>query len=101
MVTPEQLVARQNSARAAMTKLRGLSRANLDALIVLGDDQNESYLDDCRPAIASLLRRDDPERQQAARHLFALPEWYIKNRSGFFEPEKARDYPVHSALACT
>src|SRR5882757_473985 len=51
MVAPEHLVARQNQARAAMAHLRDvLGGAALDALIVMGDDQNESYLEDCRPA---------------------------------------------------
>src|SRR5262249_7407806 len=53
MVAPEQLVARQNVARAAARRLRGaVAAANLDALIVVGDDQNESYREDCRPTFA-------------------------------------------------
>src|SRR5437899_8254798 len=53
MVAPEHLVARQNVARAAAQRLRQtLGAAKLDALIVMGDDQNESYLEDCRPAFA-------------------------------------------------
>src|SRR5262249_49325534 len=28
-----------------------------------------------------------------------FPDWYIKNRAAFFEPEKPRDYPVHASLA--
>src|SRR5215475_2127698 len=53
MVAPEHLVARQNVARAAVRHLRdAVSAAALDALIVFGDDQNESYLEDCRPTFA-------------------------------------------------
>ena len=53
MVAPEHLVARQNIARAAMQRIRQtVAGAGLDALIVMGDDQNESYRDDCRPAFA-------------------------------------------------
>ena len=48
-----------------------LSNAKLDALIAFGDDQNESYLEDCRPAFAIYYGEHDPQRQQAARHLFA------------------------------
>src|SRR5215471_11435259 len=49
MTTPEQLVARQNIARAAAHHLRKtLSEARLDALIVIGDDQNETYKEACR-----------------------------------------------------
>ncbi len=100
MVTPEQLVVRQNDARAATRRLRQvLANAKLDALIVLGDDQNESYLEDCRPAFAVYYGdtiRNDNKQHETYSH---LPEWYIKNRAAFFEPEKPRDYPVHSALA--
>src|SRR6516164_5535448 len=53
MVAPEHLVERQNVARAAVSHLRKtVSTAALDALIVFGDDQNESYREDCRPAFA-------------------------------------------------
>ena len=73
--------------------------AALDALIVFGDDQNESYLEDCRPAFAIYYGetiRNDVKQHQTYSH---LPEWYIKNRSAFFEPEAPRDYPVHDKLA--
>src|SRR5712671_5293910 len=53
LVAPENLVARQNIARTAVRRLRdAVSAAALDALIVFGDDQNESYLEDCRPIFA-------------------------------------------------
>src|SRR5215813_2316358 len=53
MVAPEHLVARQNVARNAMEHVaQSLASANVDALIVIGDDQNESYKEDCRPAFA-------------------------------------------------
>src|SRR5262249_23386585 len=51
MVAPKHLVARQNVARAAIEHLQQrLASSKLDALIVMGDDQNESYREDCRPA---------------------------------------------------
>lgn len=100
MVAPEHLVARQNIARGAMRHLRETLRgANLDALIVLGDDQNESYREDCRPAFAVYF--GDTIRNGNAQHAtYAhFPAWYIENRKGFFEPDAPRDYPVDSALA--
>lgn len=99
-VAPEHLVARQNVARAAARQLRAaVSGAGLDALIVFGDDQNESYLEDCRPIFA--IYYGDTIRNGSTQHTTYshLPEWYIKNRAGFFEPEAPRDYPVHAALA--
>jgi 3-O-methylgallate 3,4-dioxygenase len=100
MVAPEHLVARQNVARDASKHLRqAIAAARLDALIVIGDDQNESYLEDCRPAFAVYC--GETIRNANAQHTTYshYPEWYIKNRAGFFEPEKPRDYPVHAPLA--
>jgi 3-O-methylgallate 3,4-dioxygenase len=100
MVTPEGLVARQNVARAAVRRLREtVGAAALDALIVFGDDQNESYREDCRPTFA--IYCGDTIRNGNAQHATYndLPAWYIRNRAAFFEPVEPRDYPVHSALA--
>jgi Catalytic LigB subunit of aromatic ring-opening dioxygenase len=100
LVAPENLVARQNVARAAVRHLReAVSAAALDALIVFGDDQNESYLEDCRPVFAIYF--GDTIRNSNAQHATYshLPEWYIKNRAAFFETDAPRDYPVHAPLA--
>jgi Catalytic LigB subunit of aromatic ring-opening dioxygenase len=100
MVAPKDLVARQNVARDAAKRLRQvISAAKLDALIVLGDDQNESYLEDCRPTFA--IYHGETIRNSNAQHTTYshFPEWYIKNRAGFFEAEKPRDYPVDAKLA--
>jgi len=101
MVAPEHLVARQNVARAAIKHVaQALAGARLDALIVIGDDQNESYKEDCRPAFAIYYGdtiRNSNEQHEDYRRRF--PEWYVENRQAFFEDEKPRDYPVHSGLA--
>src|SRR5262249_61365981 len=78
---------------------RARAAARLDALIVMGDNQNESYLEDCRPAFA--VYYGDTIRNNSTQHktYSHLPEWYIKNRQGFFEQEKPREYPVHAGLA--
>lgn len=101
MVAPAELVARQNKARAAAAHLRQtLSTAKLDALIVLGDDQDESYLEDCRPTFAiyygdTILNSNE----QHERYRQRFPEWYVKNRQGFFEDSTPRAYPVDAKLA--
>lgn len=100
LVAPESLVARQNVARAAARRLSGaVVAAALDALIVFGDDQNESYVEDCRPAFA--IYYGNTIRNANVQHstYSDLPEWYIRNRAAFFEPGEPRDYPVHAALA--
>src|ERR1700752_2066454 len=86
MVAPEHLVARQNIARAGMRRLRQtLSGAPPDALLVLGDAQNESYREDCRPAFAIYF--GETIRNSNAQHstYSHFPEWYRENRKGFFE----------------
>jgi 3-O-methylgallate 3,4-dioxygenase len=99
MVAPEHLVARQNVARDAAAHLRkAIVAAKLDALIVIGDDQNESYREDCRPTFAiyygETIRNSNTQHETYSH----FPDWYIKNRAAFFEPDKPRDYPVHAAL---
>jgi 3-O-methylgallate 3,4-dioxygenase len=101
MVEPPVLVARQNQARAAAAHLRKtLADARLDALIVLGDDQDESYREDCRPAFAiyygETIFNSNEQHEQYHRR---FPEWYVKNRQGFFEDIAPRAYPVDSKLA--
>ena len=101
MTKPEQLVARQNVARAASKRLsQALSHAALDALVVMGDDQNESYKEDCRPTFAIYYGdtiRNSNEQHDYYRERF--PEWYVQNRQAFFEADKPRDYAVRSDLA--
>jgi Catalytic LigB subunit of aromatic ring-opening dioxygenase len=100
IVAPENLVARQNVARAAVRHLRdAVGAAALDALIVFGDDQNESYREDCRPTFAIYTGDTIRNGNTQPSTYNDLPEWYIRNRAAFFEPAEPRDYPVHGALA--
>ncbi len=101
MVTPAEMVARQNKARAAGVYLsKVLNSAGLDTLIVMSDDQDEAYLEDCRPAFAvyygeTILNSNEQHEQYRRR----FPEWYVRNRQGFFEDQAPREYPVDSKLA--
>src|SRR5262245_53373356 len=101
MVAPEHLVERQNVARAGIRHVaQALAGANIDALIAIGDDQNESYKEDCRPAFAiyygDTIRNSNEQHEEYRRR---FPEWYVQNRQAFFEDEGPRDYPVHAKLA--
>jgi hypothetical protein len=101
MVAPAELVARQNKARTAGGHLsKVLNSANLDALIVMSDDQDEAYLEDNRPTFAiyygeTILNSNEQHEQYRQR----FPEWYVQNRQAFFEDSKPRAYPVESKLA--
>ena len=101
LVAPANLVARQNVARDAIKRVaQTLANSTLDALIVMGDDQNESYKEDCRPAFAiyygDTIQNSNEQHEEYSKR---FPEWYVQNRQGFFEDEGPRDYPVHSGLA--
>src|ERR1700683_1905192 len=101
LVAPTELVARQNKVRAAGAHLsKTLNGANLDTLIVMSDDQDEAYLEDARPTFAiyygeTILNSNEQHEQYHQR----FPEWYVKNRQGFFEDSKPREYPVDAKLA--
>jgi hypothetical protein len=77
-----------------------LNGTGLDALIVMSDDQDEAYLEDARPTFAiyygeTILNSNEQHEQYHQR----FPEWYVKNRQGFFEESKPREYPVDAKLA--
>jgi hypothetical protein len=100
-VAPMELVARQNKVRAAGAHLsKTMNSAGLDTLIVMSDDQDEAYLEDARPTFAiyygdTILNSNEQHEQYHQR----FPEWYVKNRQGFFEETKPRAYPVDARLA--
>ena len=72
MVTPEQLVARQNSARAAAKRLRQVLANAEPRRTHRARRRPERELPGRLPAgVRDLLRRHHPQRQQAARDLFA------------------------------
>jgi len=96
LVTQDELLRKLSQAREGMARLRKtLAEAQLDALIVIGDDQDESYKDDNRPAIAvywgdTINNRYNPDE--------GLPEWFDNIRSRYFDIEEPRDFPVDSKL---
>lgn len=74
-----------------------IAGARLDALIVVGDDQREQYLDDNQPAFlvycGKSIVNSTLDLAQGA------PEYWRRARSVYHEPEAAREYPVAAELA--
>jgi hypothetical protein len=103
-LAPERLAARHAEAMAALAALtESLRGAELDTLIVIGDDQKEIYHDANMPSlliyhgstIANLpLRRRVPGPEWHRR-----PEWSQRASARYYEATAPRDYPVDSALA--
>lgn len=74
-----------------------LDNAKLDALIVIGDDQNEQYGDDNMPAI---LIYTGEKIENNPLHLDEdAPEFWRRARSQYHEDNGVRAYPVASNLA--
>ncbi len=96
-VTARQLSARHAAARQAIIGLSAtLMAAALDALIVIGDDQQEMLGGNGSPP---LLVYDHPTiRSQRPAHAPGRPEWVLRGSDRFY-PDSPRDYPVAATLA--
>lgn len=76
---------------------QAIAEARLDALIVVGDDQREQYLEDNQPAFlvycGATIENAPMELPESA------PEYWKRARSQYHEPGARRAYPVASELA--
>jgi hypothetical protein len=81
---------------SAITKLRGeIERAELDALIIFGDDQHELFDDRLMPPLAiyygeTIRNAAQPEDKPA--------DWYKAAQLTRREPEREVHYPCHAGL---
>lgn len=94
----EPKVLEQRSARCTenIAKLsRELIDAKLDALIIIGDDQNEQFFDDNMPAI--LIYWGDKIANNPLHMDEDAPQFWRTARSQYHATQ-SRDYPVDSAL---
>jgi hypothetical protein len=91
----EQRVAK---CTACVERLSGeLAAARLDALIIVGDDQNEQYSDDNMPAI--LIYTGETIANNPLHMDEDAPEFWRHARSQYHEDSAVRSYPVASKLA--
>lgn len=74
-----------------------LSEAELDTLIIVGDDQREQYHDDNMPAV--LIYCGSEIRNEVLPLPETAPSYWRRARSQFHETTVPRDYPVDEALA--
>jgi hypothetical protein len=95
-VTAERLSARHAAARVAIDGLAdAVASADLDALIVIGDDQKEMLKDDHHPA---LMIYDRPTmRAERPAHAPNRPAWALRGSDRFY-PDAPQDYPVAQPL---
>jgi hypothetical protein len=96
-LTPERVAVRHGEAQAAVEHLKAaVGRAELDALIVLGDDHKELYLDDSMPGFVVYYGKTI---SNVPLNGFKGPEWARRATARYYEESKAQDYPVESSLA--
>jgi hypothetical protein len=96
-LAPQRIAARHAEAQAGVEHLKNAVRhAELDALIVVGDDHKELYHDDNMPGFVvyhgETIRNVPPQG-------FSGPDWARRANARYYEEREPRDYPVDSRLA--
>ena len=97
-IAEEKLSARVAACERHIDRLaQAVAAARLDALVVVGDDQREQYLEDNQPAF---LVYCGATIENAPMELAGnAPEYWKRARSQYHEPDKRREYPVAADLA--
>ncbi len=96
-LTPERFKARHDEAQAGVARLKeAIGRADLDALIIFGDDHKELYHDDNMPGFVvyhgETIRNMPPKSTGG-------PDWARRANARYYEEKEPREYPVDSTLA--
>ncbi len=103
-ITAERFKTRHAAAMTALDRLADeLRRAELDVLVVVGDDQHEVFHGDNLPGV--LIYHGDtianvPLRSRNPGPDFTKrPEWSRRATARYYEEREPRHYPVDAALA--
>jgi Catalytic LigB subunit of aromatic ring-opening dioxygenase len=95
-ISKQAIAERHETTQIGMQRLQAaLLAANLDALVVIGDDQREIFKDACRPAIG--IYYGDSIRN-AASPKAPVDDWYLIDQRKRLEDSEDRLYPCHPAL---
>jgi 3-O-methylgallate 3,4-dioxygenase len=98
LATVERCRAGATRVEAAVVELRGaIDRADLDALIIVGDDQDEHLLSDNRPPF--YVYYGETIVNEGLGDVDSLPPVRRAFLPGYREPDGARSYPVAVDLA--
>ena len=97
LIEPKLVAQRYHEMKQAVARLQtDIEQAELDALIIFGDDQNELFDSDNMPAIGIYYGETIPN---LARSEQRSSDWIKRARDRRLEESIPRDYPVHAALA--
>lgn len=98
LLTPQALEERGGRCNAAVAHLADtIAKARLDALIVIGDDQNEQFFDDNMPSILVYWGKTIENRE--LNMPADAPAFWRTARAQYHETAGVRQYPVDDKLA--
>ena len=97
-IKPDMLEQRAQACTDNIARLdKDMAAVKLDALIIIGDDQNEQYSDDNMPAI--LIYRGETIINNPLSMGEDAPAFWRHARSQYHVPDKPKEYPVAHKLA--
>ena len=101
LVADDAITARYHEVQEAMKRMRQeIAGANLDALVIVGDDQHELFQDQHMPSIGIYYGESIRNAARANAKRFSWPEeWYNRAQMRRYEDEADVDYPCHKPLA--
>jgi hypothetical protein len=96
-ITPAKIEERVTKCNENIEHLAAtIAAAELDTLIIVGDDQKEQYHDENLPSI--LVYTGDTIQNAPSSLPASAPAYWKKARAQFHETSSAKDYPVASEL---
>jgi Catalytic LigB subunit of aromatic ring-opening dioxygenase len=96
-IAPDRLARRHAEVQASIARLAGdIAAAKLDALIVVGDDQEELFDQSNMPAIGIYYGETI---RNAGQGSLAGDDWMARARRRYLEPAGPTEHPCHPVLA--
>lgn len=96
-IAPERINARFAQMQAALERLReDIRTSKLDALIIVGDDQDELFNASNMPSFAVYCGDHIGNGPRSAEH---AESWVVRAKDRRLEARAGVEYPVHAALA--
>jgi 3-O-methylgallate 3,4-dioxygenase len=97
-ISEDIIAGRVTRCQQAMDRLQAvIAGADLDALIIVGDDQHEQFLDDNLPAV--LIYSGNTIWNNVLQLPADAPGWWQRARAQYHEVTAIRGYPVAADLA--
>jgi len=96
-IAPDKIRQRYEQMHAALKRLHeDIRTAGLDALIVVGDDQEELFDASNMPSFAVYCGETIANGPRSGEH---AESWVVRAKDRRLEPGTGAEYPVHAALA--